>query len=109
MENIDYAFIIEIYARYIKHLNSIIESIGFNQATYARQLEELERLVKFKPHIYRHEIEKVKEKIKEADIKLSHIVPRVEKLIEQSEKICKEKSIPRYNEIKDKDSAWTGK
>lgn len=106
---IDFKFTVEIYSRYHKHLESVEESLNKNIGFAQRSVEELERLTKFKPEVYSKELEKQKNKIKEADIKLSHIVPRMQKLREQIVLICQEHNISELPSFINKDDAWTGK
>ncbi len=82
---IDYRFVGQMLAKYHSHLQSVEFSINKNLETYERQRIELERLAKFKPETYQKELEKVLDKIKEADIKLSHVIPNIQKIQEQVE------------------------
>lgn len=105
---IDFEFAVEIYSRYHKHLQSIEENINNNIGHYERSVNELERLVRYKPQVYTKGLEQMKEKIKEADIKLSHIVPRMEKIREQIIAICQEQNITDVPSFLTKDDAWVG-
>ncbi len=87
--NIDTNFVVEIYTRYTKHLLDVVDSIKRNVKQYERQEEELIRLVEYKPQTYQKALDEVREKIRQADIKLSHLIPRLEKMSEQIEIINK--------------------
>lgn len=81
----DAEFIAEMLERYLEHLKSVEMAISRNITSYEKSLNELDRLSRFKPEVYEKELEKMHNKIKEADIKLSYIVPRMVKIMEQIE------------------------
>ncbi|MFH1827703.1 MAG: hypothetical protein ABH824_00415 [Nanoarchaeota archaeon] len=87
--SINYKFALEIFTRYSEHLQNTLTSIDTYINNYDKQETELKRLASFKPKIYQKEYEKIQKKRKEADIKLSHIVPRMQKLAEQIEELKK--------------------
>ena len=86
---IDYGFIADSLERYAKHLQDVRRAIEGNLHNYETQEAELKRLVSFKPQTYTVRYEEIQEKKKEADIKLSHVVPRLDKIYEQLEEIRK--------------------
>jgi len=94
MSQIDYSFVVDSLYKYQSHLDRVIKSIEENIKTYDRQEAELTRLVEFKPAQYTKELEKVQGKKREADIKLSHLVPRMQKIGVQILTIEKEQGLP---------------
>lgn len=78
-------FLAEMLERYYKHLETVVTAINGNVKNYEKSKLELTRLALFKSGVYSKPLEEVDRKIIEADIKLSHIVPRMEKIQEQLE------------------------
>lgn len=76
-----------MFTRYSEHLQNVLNSIETNIDKYDREEEKLKRLVGFKPEKYQRDYDKLQKKKKEADIKLSYIVPRMEKLAGEIEKL----------------------
>ena len=84
---IDYNFIVDVFQRYSKHLEDVIESINSYMANYDKQEIQLKKLVEFKPSAYQKRLEEVQQKKVEADIKLSLLIPRMAKMATQIEEI----------------------
>lgn len=81
----DKEFLAEMLERYYKHLETVVLAINGNIKNYEKSIEELTRLVKYKPETYQKRLDEMNKKVIEADIKLSHLVPRMEKIQEQLE------------------------
>lgn len=82
-------FAVDMFQRYTKHLEDVVQSIEFNIENYKKREVEMVRLANYKPEVYQKELDKIREKIKEADLKLSFIVPRIAKMAEQIEEMLK--------------------
>lgn len=81
----DKEFLAEMLERYYKHLETVVTAINGNIKNYEKSINELTRLAEFKPGVYQKQLDEMKQKVVEADIKLSHVVPRMEKMLEQLE------------------------
>lgn len=83
MNELDLEFIGESLFKYLEHLMSVQGAVNSLMESYKKNETELTRLAEFKPETYTKPLEEIKRKIVEADIKLSHIVPRIKKINEQ--------------------------
>ncbi len=75
---IDYEFISQMLTKYYKHLQSVEKSIESAIEDYDRQINSLQNLPK-----YKNRLVELEDKKTEAFIKLSSIVPNMNKINEQ--------------------------
>ena len=74
---IDYAFAVDMFKRYSKHLGDVVVSIETMIGSYDRQIAELQKL----PHSkYGGRLKEIEEKKAEAYKKLAQICPNMEKM-----------------------------
>ena len=95
MSKIDFEFVLEIYAKYTKHLNGAIESIEKAMVNYDKEIEGVNQALNFKPNEqdYHFRLKQLRDKKFEADKKLSFMVPRRNKMMEQMIIISEEKGL----------------
>ena len=87
--SIDYEFAMDMFSRYSKHLEDVIESINTNIFNYGSQVAELERIAEKYPERYMKRLEEVSAKKAEAQKKLDVLLPRMKKMADQIEEFKK--------------------